>query len=160
MQILQEILHGLLIGVGVGLTTTSILGLRDRYIARKERREQIEYIKNTITDGCESLLNISLKDVDIEQDPYDIVGAFRYFYFDNFIHKLKVVLTTRTTRLTYKENASLWLIVQKMEQGLTGFEKNKAVPHSYAQSITSDFRKLEWLKLEVRSDVPNQDSSR
>ena len=52
----QEILNGLIIGIGAGITTTVIIGIYHWFIKYRNRQEQISHIRNFIEPQIERIL--------------------------------------------------------------------------------------------------------
>ena len=146
--------EGLIIGVGAGVTTTVILGVWRWRIRFKDRREQITFIRDLVTDQIERILSATdLPPPALGEDPVS-AGSVRYALFRNFQIDLQVALSSRVTSLTYKEVSSLQKILMKGDRLMTELKlhEHKMMPLTIAQSFCDQLQSLCWLDIQKNRD--------
>ena len=152
---LQNIVEGLIIGVGVGVTTAVILGLWRWLMRFRDRREQIPYIRNLITTQTERIL--SATDLPSPTSGQESIPAdrVRFVFFRELQSALLVVLSSRATALTYREVSSLHKILADVDRAMTDLtlSKHGIMPLAIAQSFYEQLQSLSWLGL------PNREAS-
>ena len=149
-----NIVEGLIIGVGAGVTTAVILGVWRWRIRFKDRREQITYIRDLVTDQIERTLSATdLPPPAPGENPVS-AGSVRYALFRNFQIDLQVALSSRATSLTYKEVSSLQKILVKGDRLMTDLtlHERKIMPLTIAQSFCNQLQSLCWLELQINRD--------
>ena len=147
--ILLDIAKGFIIGVGAGLTTAAILGLRSLFIRFLDRREQIPYIRNLITMQTERILSATdLPPPASGKEPIP-ADCLRFVFFRELQSALLVALSSRATALTYKEVSSLQKILADIDRAMTDLtlRERGILPLTLAQSFYKQLKALSWLRL-------------
>ena len=151
----QEILNGLIIGIGAGISTTVIIGIYHWFTKYRNRREQISYIRNLMSTQIKRILTAT----DLppyasgkESIPADCV---RFVYFREFESAFLVALSSRTTELTYKEIFSLQKIFADIDRAITDLtlRERGILPLTIAESFYQKLKDLDWLKLPDRDEL-------
>lgn len=150
--IFLDIAKGLIIGVGAGVTTAAILGARRWWIRRRERREQIPYIRNLIAMQAERILSatdLSPPAPDKAPVPADRV---RFVFFRELQSALLTVLSSRASALSYQEVFSLQKILADVDRAMTDLtlRERGILPLPIAQSFYEQLKALTWLGLPDR----------
>ena len=144
LGILQEILKGLVIGVGAGVTTAALLGLRSWLIRYRNRREQIPYIRDLITSQMDRIL--SATDLPPYKPGAEPIAAdrVRFAHFNQLRTALLVALSSRVTALTYKEVSSLHKIIADTDRIMTDLTLNERgiMPLARAQPFFASLQSL------------------
>ena len=149
-----NIVEGLIIGVGAGVTTTVILGVWRWLMRFKDRREQITFIRDLVTDQMEhTLFATDLPPPARGENPVS-ADSVRYALFRNFQIDLQVALSSRATLLTYKEVSSLQKILANRDWVMTDLtlHERKIMPLTIAQSFCDQLQSLCWLDLHINRD--------
>lgn len=146
---MQEIIEGLIIGVGAGVTTAAILGAWRWLIRYRDRREQIPYIRDLIANQIKRILSatdLPPLEPGMEKIPADCI---RFVYVREFQSALLVALSSRATALTYQEVSSLQKVLADLERAMTDLplRKRGVLPEAIARSYYDSFQKLSWLGL-------------
>ena len=152
---LEDIAKGLIIGVGAGLTTSAIIGARHWFIRCRDRREQIPYIRDLITNEADRILSAT------DLPPYapgkEAIPAdsLRFVFFRELQSALLVALSSRATALTYKEVASLQKALVDVDRGMTDLTLSERgiMPLTIAQSFYESLQALSWLELPERDEM-------
>lgn len=114
-----------------------------------QRREQIAYLRETIARETKLILNAS--DIPPLGPNEESVSAdtIRFAYTRNFKREIQVILSSRTTALTYKEVSSVQKIIMHIDTISTDLklEDRMIMPLSMAQKLCKEFEELSWLKL-------------
>lgn len=145
----DELVAGLVIGVGSGLTTTLIIGTWHQVVKWRERREQMEFLQSLITTSLERILHAS-EITTIVPGKEEISGdAVRYIYFSDFYHAITVSLNFRAGRLNYQEISSLRHELSDFHRvvGDLTLSERKVLPLNLANDLYKRLRKLNWLGL-------------
>ena len=149
-----DIVKGLIIGVGAGVTTSAILGAWRWSIRFRDRREQIPYIRNLITTQAERILSAT----DL---PHPAPGrspipgdSVRYVFFRELQSTLLVALSSRATALTYQEISSLQTVLANIDRAMTDLPLGERgiMPLPIAQSFYEQLQTLSWLGLPERRE--------
>ena len=151
---MHEIVKGLVIGVGAGVTTAAILGAWHWLIRFRDRREQIPYIRDLIAGQREKILSATdLSPVKAGGEPVP-ADCLRFVFFRELQSALLVALSSRATALTYKEVSSLQKILADIDRVMTDLplRERGIMPLSIAQSLFVELQGLSWLRLPDRSD--------
>ena len=152
---MQEIVKGLLVGVGAGVTTAAILGVWRWFIRFRDRREQIPYIRDLIASEMERIL--SATDLPHPAAGQGMVPAdsIRFVFYRQLQSALLVALSSRATALTYKEVSALQKILADVDRAMTDLplRERGIMPLTIAQSFYNELQILSWLKL------PNREAS-
>ena len=151
VSVLQEIVKGLIVGVGASLTASAILGFRHWFIRYRDRREQIPYIRDIIASQRVKILSaIDLPPPSPGGDPIPADGL-RFVYFRELQSALLVALSSRATALTYKEVSSLHKSLADIERAMTDLTLGERgiMPLTIAQSFFRSLQSLSWLGLPV-----------
>ena len=150
--ILQEILKGLIIGVGAGVTTAALLGLQRSLIRFRDRCEQIPYIRDLIASQMDRIL--SATDLPPHRPGAEPIPAdrLRFVYFRELQSALLVALSSRATALTYKEVSSLHKSLADVDRTMTDLTLGERgiMPLTIAQSFFENLQSLSWLRLPNR----------
>ena len=144
-----DIVEGLIIGVGAGVTTAAILGIWRLFIRFRDRREQIPYIRNLITTQIDRIL--SATDLPSPTSGQESIPAnsIRFVFFRELQSALLVALSSRATALTYQEVSSLQKILADIDRVITDLplRKRGIMPLTIAQSFFEQLQALSWLGL-------------
>ena len=149
---MQEIVKGLIIGVGAGVTTAVILGVWRWFIRFRDRREQIPYIRDLIASQMERILSATdLPPPAPGQEPVP-ADCVRFVFFRQLQSALLVALSSRATALTYKEVSALQKILADVDRAMTDLplRERGIIPLTIAQSFHKELQSLSWLKLPSR----------
>ena len=143
----MEIIEGLVIGVGAGVTTAAILGVYRWLIRYLDRRDQIPYICDLISNQMEKILSVA--EPGMGQIPADCV---RFAYFRELQSSLLVALSSRATALHYQEVSSLQKVLADYERAMTdlSLRERGIMPESIAISFYESLQALSWLGLPKR----------
>ena len=97
-----NIVDGLIIGVGAGLTTALILGAWRLFSRWRDRGEQISYIRDLVAKQAEAMLTANHLPPPPEVGGEPIHADFiRYAIFCRLQSDLEIAISSRTTALTY-----------------------------------------------------------
>ena len=147
-----DIVEGLIIGVGAGVTTAAILGIWRWFIRFRDRREQIPYIRNLITTQTDRIF--SAPDLPPPASGEKSVPAdyVRFIIFRELQSALLVALSSRATALTYKEVSSLQKVLADIDRVITDLplRERGIMPLTIAQSFYEQLQALSWLRLPDR----------
>lgn len=146
---MHQIIEGLIIGVGAGVTTAAILGVWRLLIRYRDRQEQIPYIRNLIANQMERILtatdlpSLTPEDKGIPKD------RVRFAMVRKLQDDLLVALSWRATALTYREVSSLQQVLTNFERLMTdlGLSERGVLPESTARSLYENLAVLRWLDL-------------
>lgn len=144
-----NIVEGLIIGVGAGVTTTVILGVWRWLMRFKDRREQITFIRDLVTDQIEHILSATDLPPPARGENPVSADSVRYALFRNFQIDLQVALSSRATLFTYKEVSSLQKILANRDWVMADLtlHERKIMPLTIAQSFCDQLQSLCWLEL-------------
>ena len=146
---MSNIVEGLFIGVGVGLTTAIILAALRLLFWYRERVEQIPYIRDLIAAQAKALLTAN--DV-----PHPVPGVepvhadfIRYAIFRRLQSDLEIAISSRATALKYHEVSALRQVMAGTDIELTSLtlHDRKVLPLDFAKRFYDEVRGLCWLGL-------------
>ena len=146
---MQEIIKGLVIGVGAGVTTAAILGVYRWLIRYRDRREQIPYIRDLISNQMGRILSATdllPPEPGMAPIPADCV---RFTFFRELQSALLVALSSRATALNYQEVSSLQKVLSDVERAMTDLTllERSIMPAPIADSFYENLQALSWLGL-------------
>ena len=151
----HEILNGLIIGIGAGITTTVIIGIYHWFIKYRNRQEQISHIRNFIEPQIERILTAT--DIPPHASGRKPIPAdcVRFVYFRELESTFHVALSSRVTALTYKEIFSLQKIFVDIDRAITDLtlRERGILPLTIAESFYQKLKDLDWLKLPDRDEL-------
>ena len=159
---MSNIVEGLIIGVGAGLTTAITLGLGRLLIWCWHRREQKTYIRNLIAGPVKTILTAD--DLPPPEPGGNPVPAdcVRYVIFRKLQSDLEVAISSRATALKYHEVSALREVMARTDLLLTNLtlHARKAIPLKIAEGFYDDVRGLCWLGLprDLRAESLTQPS--
>ena len=150
---MDEIVQGLFIGIGAGVTTSIILGIGHLFVRLRDRHEQISYIRDLIVTKAElmfSATDIEVPHVKEKPIPGDLV---RFTYFRDLRSSLLVALSSRATTLSYKEVSSLQKVLADIDRLMSDLtlNKGKTMPMTIAKKFYDNLQSLNWLGLPDKS---------
>ena len=149
---MKEIIEGLVIGVGAGVTTAVILGVYRWLIRLSDRREQISYIRDLIVDHRKRIFSATDKLPDAHDEQLIPADIFRFAYIRDFESALRVALSSRATALNYQEEASLRKVLADIERVMMdlSLRERKIMPAPIASSYFEKLQTLSWLGIPKR----------
>ena len=159
---LSNIVEGLIIGVGAGLTTAITLGIGRLLIWCWHRREQKTYIRNLIAGPVKTILTADdLLPPEPGGNPVP-ADCVRYVIFRKLQSDLEVAISSRATALKYHEVSSLREVMARTDLLLTNLtlHARKIIPLKIAEGFYDDVRGLCWLGLprDLRAESLTQPS--
>ena len=148
-----DVMQGLVIGVGAGVTTSVIIGAWHWVGKVIARREQTSYIRKIITSYANDIFSAT----DLPPPPEPGMGpipveAVIFLHYNTFQKTLQVALSYRASALNYKRLASLQEKLASAEKTMSNLtlQKRKILPLKFAAGFYEEFQKLDWLKLPDR----------
>jgi hypothetical protein len=159
---LSNIVEGLVIGVGAGVTTAITLGIWHLLIWCWQRREQKTYIRNLIAGPVKTILTADdLPHPKPGENPIP-ADCYRYVIFRKLQSDLDVAISSRATALKYHELSALREVMASTDLALTGLTMHdrKIMPITIAEGFYDGVRGLRWLGLprDLRAESLTQPS--
>ncbi len=146
---MPEIVEGLIVGVGAGITVALILEARRRLARRLDRREQISFIRELVADKMRDIL--TARELPPPPGGHGPVPAdhVRFAHFCELRDALDVALTSRVEAPGYKEVSSLRAVLAHLNTMLTNLslQERKTLPLEIANSLRENLLELDWLGL-------------
>ena len=146
---MPNIVGGLIIGVGVGVTTAIILGTWRLLIWYLDRGEQIPYIRDLIAGQVDAILTTN--DLPPPEPGGKPVHAdrIRYAIFRRLQSDLEIAISSRATALKYHEVSALRKVIADTDILLTSLtlHDRTVMPLDLAEDFYEDVRGLCWLGL-------------
>ena len=151
---LVTIATGVGIGVGVGVTTALILGVYRWVVRYRDRREQMNYIREVVVTNLERILSagreMPSEAIEVPDSKMRITADhIRFPLFRALEDELEVTLSYRATALTYKEIAPLKRVLATTHRVMTDLSmyKYKILPSTIAEKLHNQFMEIDWLKM-------------
>ena len=159
---MSNIVEGLVIGVGAGVTTAITLGIWHLLIWCWQRREQKTYIRNLIAGPVKTILTANdLPHPKPGENPIP-ADCVRYVIFRKLQSDLEVAMSSRATALKYHEVSALREVMAGIDLVLTDLplRDRKIMPLSIAESFYGGVLELCWLGLprDLRAESLTQPS--
>ena len=154
---MSNIVEGLVIGVGAGVTTAITLGIWHLLIWCWQRREQKTYIRNLIAGSVKAILTANDKPHPKPGENPIPADCIRYVIFRKLQSDLDVAISSRATALKYHELSALREVMAGIDLALTSLTMHdrKFMLLTIAESFYDGVRGLRWLGLprDLRADV-------
>ena len=146
---MADIGQGIIVGVSAGIVTSVILGIYSWLVRRRDRLEQVRYIRHFVTTHMRTILKATTlpsPEQGKNEIPADMV---RFASFREFQAEIDATVSHRASALSYMEIHSLQKIMKTTSKSMTDLtlQERKVLPLSIAESIWDNFQKLEWLDL-------------
>ena len=155
---MSNIVEGLVIGVGAGVTTAITLGIWHLLIWCWQRREQKTYIRNLIAGPVKTILTAN----DIPGENPISADRLRYVIFNKLQSDLDVAISSRATALKYHELSALRKVMASIDLALTSLtlHDRNIMPLTIAESFYDGVQELRWLGLprDLRAESLTQPS--
>ena len=160
---MSNIVEGLIIGVGAGVTTAIMLWIGQLLFWWWQRREQKTYIRNLIAEQVKTILTANdLPHPKPGENPIP-ADCFRYVIFRELQSDLEVAISSRATALKYHEVSALRKVMADIDRVLTDLSPlrdRKIMPLRIAEIFHESVLKLCWLGLprDLRAESLTQPS--
>ncbi len=149
----SSIIEGLLIGVGVGITSSAILGLIHLLWKLYKRREQVRHLRRCIINNFDKIQDDLVPSDRTKDDPELLLATQRLAIFKNFMECMETTINHRTNALTNNQIFDLqktWNEQKNFVNFVTSeASETKCVPEgiNFYQNAYSRFAEIKWLKL-------------
>ena len=144
----QEIIDGLIIGVGAGVTTSAILGTWRWIVRWSDRREQIRYFRDLITASKEPILSTKDFQPSAQNQKSTTVDHARLALYNALNDDIQTAIKYRASSLTYKEVSSLQRIFTEVNRLKAFFGNFEILPLLIAkENLYDKLEELDWLRL-------------
>ena len=146
---ITKFIEGLIIGVGVGITTSVVLSAYHFYSKLLRRREQILFVRRFVASHMNLILNV--EDLPPPETGKSKIPAdqVRYVFLRQFQDDFRSIVSYRTTELSYKEIWSLQKILLGIQRSLTDLPlaERKIFPRPIAVAFYEELGKIDWLRM-------------
>lgn len=137
-----DVMQGLAIGVGAGVTTSAIIGVWHWVGKAIARHEQVSYIREIITSYANDIFSATdLPHPKPEMGPIS-ADTVIFLHYTTLQKNLQVALSYRASALNYKRLAALQEKLAGAEKVMSGLtlNKRKALPLSIAVGFYEEFQ--------------------
>ena len=141
----QEIIKGVAIGVGGGVTTAGLLGLWRGFVKYRDRREQISYIRSLIADHRQKIIAVYEATNTTPEEGLTDIDVIRFARFQTLQSDLRTALSSRSTALTYKDKFPLHRFLADSERAATSLGLSAMIPFEIVQALFDDLESAGWV---------------
>lgn len=103
---MDDLVNGIISGAIAGLVVSVILGAYRLIVAKCRRKDQIEHIREMITNERETIYSVEVGNIPAE--PFGPTpDAFRYILFSGIHQELELSLDGRSSEITFDESRQI-----------------------------------------------------